>query len=195
MNPIATPAPLALVSHPRTPSRAIQSIEVLVDWTPGGELSLAFVLACDLAQLRIPDPRPPARANGLWRHTCFELFVMAGRGPEYREFNFSPSGEWAVFAFRDYRDGTQADVAAAPEIVLHRTADRLQLDARIGPEHLPRAASLRLGPTAVVEGADGVLSYWALKHPPGKPDFHHSDAFAMHLESPRCRPRATRVGG
>jgi hypothetical protein len=73
--------------------------------TPGNILTLAFVLECDLSRLRIPEPRSSRRAGGLWQHTCFEVFVMAEDGPGYREFNFSPSGEWAVYAFRSYRDG------------------------------------------------------------------------------------------
>ena len=36
---------------------------------------------------------------------------------------------------------------------------------------------------AVVEEADGRLSYWALRHPPGRPDLHHADAFALRLTS------------
>jgi hypothetical protein len=35
-----------------------------------------------------------------------------------------------------------------------------------------------------MEDAGGVLSYWALDHPAGKPDFHHPDAFALQLELP-----------
>ena len=35
--------------------------------------------------------------------------MMAGEGPEYREFNFSPSGEWAVYDFRGYRDASEQD--------------------------------------------------------------------------------------
>jgi hypothetical protein len=34
----------------------------------------------------------------------------------------------------------------------------------------------------VIEDADGSLSYWALAHPPGRPDFHHTEAFALDLE-------------
>jgi len=36
----------------------------------------------------------------------------------------------------------------------------------------------------VVEELDGSHSYWALRHPPGKPDFHHSDAFALEIQRP-----------
>ena len=35
---------------------------------------------------------------------------------------------------------------------------------------------------AHVEAADGTLSYWALRHAAGKPDFHHPDAFALEIE-------------
>jgi hypothetical protein len=38
--------------------------------------------------------------------------------------------------------------------------------------------------SAVVETLDGALSYWALRHPPGKPDFHHADSFALELRLP-----------
>jgi hypothetical protein len=39
----------------------------------------------------------------------------------------------------------------------------------------------RLGVSAVIEESDGAKSYWALKHAPGKPDFHHADSFAYEL--------------
>ena len=35
--------------------------------------------------------------------------------------------------------------------------------------------------TAVVEDDRGSLSYWALRHAPGNPDFHDPDAFALEL--------------
>jgi hypothetical protein len=33
----------------------------------------------------------------------------------------------------------------------------------------------------VIEEKNGALSYWALRHPAGKPDFHRRSAFAMEL--------------
>jgi hypothetical protein len=47
---------------------------------------------------------------------------------------------------------------------------------------------LQLALSAVVEDEQGLLSYWALKHPPGRPDFHHPDAFALELERPDADP-------
>ena len=106
---------------------------------------------------------------------------MGGEGPDYREFNFSPSGEWAVYAFRDYRDAEVLENEIAPGIVVRKTINRLELDAEICRDFLPQGRPLRVGLSAVLEDADGVLSYWALRHPPGKPDFHHTDAFALQL--------------
>jgi hypothetical protein len=34
----------------------------------------------------------------------------------------------------------------------------------------------------VLEENDGGKSYWALAHSPAKPDFHHTDCFALELQ-------------
>lgn len=178
------PVPLTLDRHPQTTSQAVRGIEVVVSEAARGSLTLVFALEGDLSGLSIPEPRASRRAGGLWWHTCFEVFVMAGEGPGYREFHFSPSGEWAVYAFRGYREGGELEVELDPGIVVRRIGDRLELDAKISPDFLPPGRSLRLGLSAVLEDADGVLSYWALRHPPGKPDFHHTVAFATQLVLP-----------
>src|SRR3546814_3736372 len=38
----------------------------------------------------------------------------------------------------------------------------------------------KLALSAVIEELDGTKSYWALAHPPGKPDFHHPDRSEEH---------------
>ena len=180
MNAITDSAPFTLACHPQTPSQAIREIDVVVE-EASGSLILTFCLVGDISSLSIPESRSSRKVGHLWRHTCFEAFVMEGEGPEYREFNFSPSGEWAVYAFRGYRDGGELENELAPEIVVRKTKDRLELGAEICRDFLPQGGPLRLGLSAVVEDAEGVLSYWALRHPPGKPDFHHTDSFALQL--------------
>ncbi len=184
MESVIESACLTLACHPKTPCRAIQSIGVVVGGRASGDLALAFTMEGDLSALRIPNPRPSRKAHGLWRHSCFEAFVMAGEGPGYREFNFLPSGEWAVYGFHSYREGAALEIARVPTLVTRRTGNRLELEAEICRESLPQGRPLRLGLSAVVEDADGVLSYWALQHPPGEPDFHHPDSFAMQLLQP-----------
>ncbi|MEN8713068.1 MAG: hypothetical protein ABF326_12840, partial [Arenicellales bacterium] len=105
-------------------------------------------------------------------------------GPGYREFNLSPSGEWAVYEFQSYRNGGVLEGECSPGIAMRKTKDQLELGAEISQGLLPQGRSLRLGLSAVVEDVDGILSYWALRHPPGKPDFHHTDAFALQMRDP-----------
>ncbi len=182
MKAVADSSTLDLACHPQTQSKAIRHIDVVVGEAASGSLALTFGLAGDISGLRILDSRSSRRAGGLWQHTCFEIFVMAKNGPGYREFNFSPSGEWSVYAFCGYRDGGELEIELTPGIRVRKTMNRLELDAEIPGCCLPSGRLLRVGLSAVVEDADGVLSYWALRHPAGKPDFHHTDAFALQLE-------------
>jgi hypothetical protein len=118
----------------------------------------------------------------LWRHTCFEAFV--GAGVAYYEFNFAPSTHWAVYRFTGYRSGMRvATEVSAPEITVEERPERYSLQALLNLDQLllPRDATLRLGLSAVIEENGGQRSYWALAHPPGKPDFHHSDCFTVEL--------------
>jgi hypothetical protein len=47
---------------------------------------------------------------------------------------------------------------------------------------VPIASSpLDVGLAAVLESPDGTLSYWALRHAAGRPDFHHRETFVVRL--------------
>lgn len=179
---------LSLACHPATRCESARGIQVRVCWTENGDLAFNYVLRGDLSRLRIPAQREPRRAEGLWRHTCFEAFVAVKDKAEYFEFNFAPSGEWAVYALAGYREPSPSiDEAAAPTIDVRMTGDALELDAIVALPHLPMInprARVRLALSAVIEDERGTLSYWALKHPAGKPDFHHPDSFALEVEPP-----------
>jgi hypothetical protein len=166
----------------------VRGIEARISWMADEMLAITYSLAGDIKRLLIPLSRPPRRADYLWQHTCFEAFVSVKGKPEYSEFNFSPSGEWAAYHFRRYRDGAPLEVGAlAPRIAARRADDCFDLDAAIHLDCLPMTAhngSLHLGLSAVIEEDNGALSYWSLKHPPGKPDFHHPDNFVLQIERP-----------
>jgi hypothetical protein len=59
------------------------------------------------------------------------------------------------------------------------TAESYTLQAAL--EFVGLSSPLHLGLSAVLEATNGDKSYWALAHPPGKPDFHHADCFALEL--------------
>ena len=174
-----------LISNDGSLHQAILGIEASVDASESAALAFSYILIADIHQLRIPVAGAPKHVDGLWRHTCFETFLGMKGSTAYYEFNFSPSSEWAVYRFRAYRDGEPLDDAAfSPNISVEQAADRLRLAATIRLDHLPviqPGATLRIGLAAVIEATDGSLSYWALKHPVDKPDFHHADSFTLEL--------------
>jgi hypothetical protein len=179
---------IALICHPSTPCEPIRRFLVRARKSPGAMLSLEYLIEGDISGLSIPIPRPSRRTDGLWRYTCFEAFLAEGGRKGYYEFNFAPSTEWAAYRFEGYREGMSAvAIPEPPRIVLRRDAQRLELAAHIDLKNLPAAiegASPVLALSAVVETGTGALSYWALAHPPGKPDFHHPDGFALRLDQP-----------
>ena len=165
-----------LVPHPQTPSGAVSGVQAEALRGRHG-LALRYRIEGDLERLRIPETRDPTVGERLWLHFCCEAFVAAAAGAGYREFNFSPSGEWAAYAFRRYREG-EAWRAPDPQIEVRRGERVLELCAGIPAP----AGRLRVALCTVIEAADGTLSYWALRHAAGKPDFHHPDAFALEIE-------------
>lgn len=176
---------IALTCHPATPSDAVRRIEVQALWTADAALELRYSVEGDIASLLIPAESTARRADKLWQHTCFEAFVAAMETTGYHELNFSPSTEWAIYRFTAYREGmTSVDAERPPRISVRRDADRLSLEAVIDLEPLlalQNSPGLRLALSAVVEDERQGLSYWALAHPPGKPDFHHAAGFALTL--------------
>jgi hypothetical protein len=177
-----------LVAHPRTPAPLPATLFAEARRVSPAVLRCEFVLQADLTRLVLPPPRTGARRDELWRHTCFEAFVSAPEGPGYCEFNFSPSGDWAAYQFEDYRCGmAPAPVRTAPALQVDTRPGRLALSATLelgGLAALERTPQLQLALAAVLEDRQGALSYWALAHAPGKPDFHHRAGFALELHAP-----------
>ena len=165
-----------------------ETIQSSVGYVEQNLLRITYLVKGDIRTLKIPEKCSSHRVDRLWEHTCFEAFIRVDGGSSYYEFNFSPSSEWAAYWFGRYRDGRPlSDETWSPEIVVRCGLDRIELDAVVQLDRLPAirpGAVLRVGLSAVIEANDGTLSYWALKHPAAKPDFHHPDSFALELALP-----------
>jgi hypothetical protein len=179
---------IGLTCHPSIRAETVRAVQVLIRRSASAELKMTFRVEGEISRICV-FPREGSRiATQLWRHTCFEVFIAVEGQPSYHELNFAPSGDWAIYAFRGYRDGGPIEnEMMRPQIALRSTGGRLELNTvvRLGalsPMHA--RASLRIGLSAIVEAAEG-LSYWALRHPADRPDFHHADGFALLLEQPK----------
>jgi len=171
-----------LKRHPDSLCKAVTDIALDVAQPRAGSLLLCYAVTGNIAGLILPAVTVPARADELWRHTCFEAFVRSALDGSYYELNFAPSTEWAAYQFSGYRTGMRvADEIGAPKIEVASTPERFTLQTTVAMSELAGSSRWQLGLSAVIEEANGRKSFWALAHPPGKPDFHHSDCFAGEL--------------
>ena len=169
--------------HSRSQCPAVAQIEVEITRPRAYGLILNYIITGKICELFISPVGGSERHDDLWRHTCFEAFIRDS-GTAYCEFNFAPTTEWAAYRFSDYRSGRRAPDIAAPVIEVRVTADRYALQAALQLESLSdllSQAAWHLGLSALVEDKSGSISYWALTHPFGKPDFHNSVSFACEL--------------
>ena len=165
--------------HPDTPPKAIHGVEVRWFEAKDGRLILRWQVK-NVDTLSLPPYAGKGRADELWRTTCGELFLKDESGSGYREFNFSPSGRWAAYRFADYREGVaDADLTEPPEVAGSAGEYLFVLTASLDGALLGGAGGAGL--SMVIEERDGTVSYWALAHPPGKPDFHHPACFTLSL--------------
>ena len=164
-----------LIPHPTTADGPVHTMTVMAE-RQGELLWLRFIAEGDVDRIAWPGSAEAGRANELWRHTCFEVFVRAGEG--YREYNLSPSGAWASYRFDGYRSGMAEAAEGASVAGLDGSDDLVALEGHV---ELPIDASGPLALSAVIKDIDGNISYWALAHPSDKPDFHHPDSFVLEL--------------
>lgn len=150
----------------------------------GDRLRIDYHLRGDLAALAIAPPaKVPARQGQLWQHTCFEFFLGCQGSPRYWEFNLSPTGDWNVYRFNDYRQGMETEKAFTE---LPFSCDRqpsaftLSLTLDLSPI-IAADQRLEIAVTTVIEQSTGDLSYWALTHPGPEADFHRRDGFQLKL--------------
>ncbi len=184
---------LPLLCHPATPCPLALNLSVALDWQAQG-LVLHYRIVGQVDGIQLPASAPPGPADGLWQHSCLEAFVSPVLAAHYREFNFSPSQQWAAYCFSAER---QRDVDAEtcrpiqPGIHLQRSPGQLELWATLPEAALPPGPRLCLGLSAVIETQGGQLSYWALQHPRAeRPDFHHRGGWR---EIPRLAPATSRT--
>ena len=147
-------------------------------------LTVNFALRGDLEKIEIPDTaKIPTRKYGLWEATCFEFFLGMEGSNRYWEFNISPSGDWNMFRFENYREGMIEDtiIKSLPFNIL-RDSNALFLSTDLDMYRLaPVEFSFKISTTAVIKDKEGNISYWAVKHCGEEADFHLRDSFLFNV--------------
>lgn len=167
-----------LLAHPKFGPFAVRGLTVRWSNLADGRLMLRYKVEGS-ASLVVPKPAPSERADDLWKQSCFELFLYDGEG-RYREFNFSPSRQWAAYGFTGYRSQMQPiDPVRPPEVLAEKGNDLFVLTVFLDQAELAGASRAAL--SAVLEEPAKRLSYWALRHNGERPDFHDPACFQLAL--------------
>lgn len=147
-------------------------------------LSLSYELQGSLVEVVIPGAAgPPRRKDELWTTTCFEFFLALPESQRYWEFNLSPAGHWNVYRFDGYRQGMQTESAfTILPFSVQIQPTRVRLDIEVDLEKIiPATQPLEVAITAVIQSAQGEVSYWALTHAGSQADFHLRQGFMIRV--------------
>lgn len=177
----------ALVCHPQTLSQAVEAITVRIARGHKGAVTMRYSVFGHIEQIVLPSPLDAVRTDGLWQHSCFEMFVRPSGRQGYCEFNFSPSSQWAAYGFDGYRSGmAEMEGMVPPEISMLTTPKRLDMHVALSVGLLAVWPDWQVGLSSIIEEKDGSKSYWALSHPVGAADFHDQDCFIAQLSASRA---------
>jgi len=161
----------------------------------GRRLHIVYkVTGSDLAHIVWPEPSgKPRRRDELWQHSCFECFFSRQHDSDYFEMNFSPSGDWAMYHFQEYRAFMTEPDMGERDVKIQFSADaelaQCTVDVEFGEKwrHSPSAIRadeflpLDVGLACVIETRTAKY-YFALTHVAKQPDFHQRRSFSLLIE-------------
>lgn len=172
-----------LIAHPGQSPLGVSSVEARIIGRDAQWLRVRWRIE-GTQQLVVPAFAGKGRADELWKTTCFELFLKPAGGEAYCEFNLSPSERWNAYDFDGYRAGMrERPFPHEPECTMRQGSSFAIFDAVLPIGGLPQA-DCTMGLSAAIEEQGGAISYWALAHPEGEPDFHAPACFAAVLPAP-----------
>lgn len=163
--------------HPDCLPGPISNITATIEETDEG-CRAKFVLMGDINSIKLPDLTLPKRRDFLWKTTCFEIFWQKEGETAYKEFNISPSLEWACYEFETFRKNSKDGLAS---VAIDRSSKQSELEISCLISS-PLSTPARVALNAIVEDLDSNIQFWALAFPPGKAEFHSDVCRQLRLE-------------
>lgn len=117
-----------------------------------------------------------SREDGLWNHTCFEMFIRKAHQKPYTEFNFSLKPAWNQYSFDSYR------LPQPPKHSFDITLQKMNWNGQSLEVELTGfepEEKFEISLTTVLQERSGKIHYMALKHAGSEADFHHVDSFIL----------------
>lgn len=166
----------SLVPHPAFAPGTVE--KVTVRWGGVGNHQVMLRFRVDGSEdLVVPQPNGNGRCDDLWKSTCCELFLALPDG-RYREFNFSPTGQWAAYEFKGYRT-RRSDFEPVIRPIISCDVGRRVFTLTVFLDKGEFKGVERVSLCAVVEERRRRMSYWAARHLDLQPDFHNPACFVL----------------
>ncbi|WP_372654284.1 hypothetical protein [Halobacteriovorax sp.] len=148
-------------------------------------LILNYKLQGNLNSIKLPKKNELKREIGLWETTCFEFFLLNDFDKSYYEFNFSPSGKWNCFFFKNQGDPLKEAECRVNNFECITEENnfemRIELDMTSLGQSFRRVDEFKMNLTTVIDSDS--LSYWALEHGKERPNFHDFKYYAKIKKS------------
>ena len=147
------------------------------------QLKVTYQISGDLSHYHFPKPTKQHRADKLWLDTTFELFLAPEHSSAYWEVNISPSTQWNLYHFADYREGMkESNIFSAPDIKKERRHHEyvLSFESIIPKELVDQALLINL--CVILLDRTGTQHFFSIKRREGSPDFHDR-AYFVPLKS------------
>ncbi len=174
--------------QPLVQTKDTEQLKLSVDLQiANGIFQLKYILSGAVERVAVPAiSAAPSKKEGLWNNTCFEIFISREGSPKYIEWNFSPTHDWCLLFYEDYRKAPSKDVpkvSALPKIISRRGKKEFSLDARFDLNECTNiwaeSTPYEIGLASVLEHSKGDRSFWAITHVATHPDFHLRRSFVM----------------
>lgn len=177
---------LPLISFPALPSPALRQVAASISASDQASCRLRYCVSSQTTAgvaLCLPSrSADPGFADELWQNTCCEAFVATAGQSAYREFNFSPSGQWAIYDFADYRQAMRRHLPdVPPKIDCQPTADGFILTVDLSTA-LFGPPPWQIGLCCILKSSDASVDYRALSHASDRPDFHQRASFTLCID-------------
>ncbi|WP_455220277.1 DOMON-like domain-containing protein [Kaarinaea lacus] len=150
------------------------------------KINVLFRITGEINTILIPEKSGhPSRKNELWTTTCCELFIGGTGQTRYWEYNLSPSHDWAIFSFTNYRTN-KTDDFSIPEPGISTKIDKdreFELNTIVALPGSLIGHKLDIGISSIIQDKAGDIYYYALSHPGEQPDFHDRNCFTIHINT------------
>ena len=136
-------------------------------------LTLEFTVTGEIKNYIFNEPCEQTRADGLWKQTCFELFIAHNTIPAYYELNISSSTTWNFYRFSDYKTAMQEEKnLSEPFIHISKMQDRYRLSFEFYFYEKLIEKELIFNLAVILLDTKGVRYFYSINRKEENVDFH-----------------------